>query len=96
LNWIKTAESERLQLKSNIDLFSKLTGLKGDTSIFNFKVGSIGKAKTLAKLLIENGFACKAILSPTVTKGEECLRVCIHAYNTEKELISLSKLLNQS
>jgi 8-amino-7-oxononanoate synthase len=95
LNWIKTAESERLQLKSNIDLFSKLTGLKGDTCIFNFEVGSIGKAKKLAKLVIEKGFACKAILSPTVPKGGECIRICIHSYNTEKQLVSLSETLKQ-
>jgi 8-amino-7-oxononanoate synthase len=96
LQWIKSADAERLQLKSNMDMFSKSTNLPCNSPIFNVTIGSINKAKSLAKLVIENGFACKAILSPTVPKGEECVRICIHSYNTEKQLVSLSETLKQS
>ncbi|PKB42952.1 8-amino-7-oxononanoate synthase [Cellulophaga sp. RHA19] len=44
------------------------------------------KVKSIAKKLEENGFNVKAILSPTVPRGEERLRFCLHAYNTPKEI----------
>ena len=36
----------------------------------------------------------KPILSPTVPKGEERLRICLHSYNTENEIsLFFEKLL---
>lgn len=93
LKWIKSAENERLRLNTNMELFSKLMMLPSHSPIFNLTIGSIEKAKELARSLVENGFACKAILSPTVPKGEECLRICVHSYNIENDIISLAKLL---
>jgi 8-amino-7-oxononanoate synthase len=40
----------------------------------------------LAEQLRANGFAVKAILPPTVSKGNECLRFCIHSFNTVQEI----------
>jgi 8-amino-7-oxononanoate synthase len=48
-----------------------------------------GNAKELAQTLQENGFDVRAILSPTVAKGKERLRICIHSYNTAQELSAL-------
>lgn len=44
------------------------------------------KVKTIAVALREEGFEVKPILSPTVKAGEERLRFCLHAYNTEEEI----------
>lgn len=49
--------------------------------------------KSVSEKLKENGFDVKAILSPTVPEGKERLRICIHSYNTEKEIEKLVKLL---
>ncbi len=55
-------------------------------------LGDNNKAVKLAKHLKQEGFFTKAILSPTVAKGTERLRICLHSYNTEKEI---SKLVNE-
>lgn len=47
------------------------------------------EAKKKAALLIEKGYAVKAILAPTVASGNECLRICIHTHNTPEELKGL-------
>lgn len=39
--------------------------------------------------LAEKGFDVRALMSPTVKRGEECLRICLHAFNTEEELRQL-------
>jgi len=45
----------------------------------------------MERCLIQKGFDVRAILSPTVKEGEERLRICIHSYNTEKEIKELAK-----
>ena len=51
--------------------------------------------KAVALELQENGFNVKAILSPTVPKGQERLRFCLHAYNTPKEIEKVTVLLRK-
>ncbi len=51
------------------------------------------KVKQIAKKLQEHHFNIKPILSPTVTKGEERLRFCLHSYNSEKEIVEVLQLL---
>ncbi len=50
--------------------------------------------KKIAHLLQTKGFDVRPILSPTVPKGKERLRICLHAFNTEKEVKVLSEKVN--
>jgi 8-amino-7-oxononanoate synthase len=52
------------------------------------------KVRNVALQLQENGFDVKAILSPTVPEGQERLRICLHSYNTEKEISEVLRLLS--
>lgn len=47
--------------------------------------------KQTANKIQNNGFGVVPILSPTVPKGQERLRICIHSFNNEQEI---EKLLN--
>lgn len=47
--------------------------------------------KEKAEKFQKNGFGIIPILSPTVEKGKERLRICLHSYNTDEEI---KKLLN--
>lgn len=47
------------------------------------------RVKALAQSLKDRGFDIKAILYPTVPKNSERLRICLHAYNTEEEIMEL-------
>lgn len=52
--------------------------------------------KKLALAVQNKGFDVRPILSPTVAKGKERLRICIHAFNTEAEIKNLCTTINVS
>lgn len=54
------------------------------------------RVKTLAKKIQDSGFDVRPILSPTVPKGSERLRICLHAFNTEKEVVGLLECLKKN
>lgn len=51
------------------------------------------EAKSLAKMLKTEGMDVRPLLSPTVPKGKERLRICLHAFNTHEEVAKLKKIL---
>jgi 8-amino-7-oxononanoate synthase len=51
------------------------------------------KVRAVAASLQANGLDVRAILYPTVPKGSERLRVVLHAFNTEEEVLRLTSLL---
>ncbi|WP_443939369.1 aminotransferase class I/II-fold pyridoxal phosphate-dependent enzyme [Pedobacter sp. MW01-1-1] len=52
-------------------------------------------AKEAASFLQSNNFDVRAILSPTVPIGKERLRMCLHTFNTDEEIISLVDYLKR-
>lgn len=52
--------------------------------------------RRIEQSLLEAGIAAKVIVPPTVAKGEECLRVCIHSFNTKDEIDLLCSVILQS
>lgn len=51
------------------------------------------KVKSISEKLQKKGFEVKAILSPTVKKGRERLRFCLHSYNSNEEIREVLRLL---
>ncbi|MBN8696732.1 MAG: pyridoxal phosphate-dependent aminotransferase family protein [Bacteroidetes bacterium] len=49
--------------------------------------------KRLANTYLSENFDLRPILSPTVPKGKERLRICIHAYNSKEQVEKLIKIL---
>ncbi|MDO5978630.1 aminotransferase class I/II-fold pyridoxal phosphate-dependent enzyme [Flavivirga spongiicola] len=49
--------------------------------------------KLIAQKFQEQGFNIKPILSPTVPKGQERLRFCLHAFNSEEDISKVLKRL---
>jgi 8-amino-7-oxononanoate synthase len=56
-------------------------------------VSSKEKARATAAKLINAGFDVRAIVSPTVRKGQECLRLVLHSFNKTQEIDALENLL---
>ncbi len=91
------------RLQTNIRAFREQLeqrGLKGHFSpasaaIFSFRAGSNDAARHLAAELQEAGYDLKPILSPTVPKGQECLRFCLHSFNSESEIKGVLSILEQ-
>lgn len=63
--------------------------IPSQTAIQSFLISGNTRAKHLAKTLQQEGFGVKAILHPTVPKGKERIRICLHSFNTEEEMTSL-------
>jgi 8-amino-7-oxononanoate synthase len=70
--------------------------IKSNSAIQSILVPGNANAKQLANQLQKNGFDVRAILSPTVAAGMERLRVCLHTYNTEQEIIGLAAAINDN
>lgn len=94
--------SERQQvLKEKIRLFLKtITGLPVNRTPSTSAIQTIifpgnDNVKKAAHLLQQNGFDIRPILSPTVAEGSERLRICLHSFNTDAEITSLSEALKK-
>ncbi|TAH27751.1 MAG: pyridoxal phosphate-dependent aminotransferase family protein [Cytophagales bacterium] len=91
------------QLFANIDFFQKNMTFANSSinqlmQLSNSAIQIIptpgnGKARKIAAQLAEHNFDVKAILSPTVAEGKERLRVCLHSFNTEEEILGFSNIL---
>jgi len=51
--------------------------------------------KNLQKTLSDNKFLTYAVYSPTVRTGTERLRICLHSFNTEKEITELTGIIKE-
>lgn len=90
---------ERLHLHKLVQLFKesklKYTLIKSDTPIQGVIIPGNNEVKKAADILQENNYDVRAILSPTVSKGSERLRIVLHSYNSVIEADHLIRLLNE-
>lgn len=99
IDCVSVATDARKKLNTLIAYFQtvaykhKLPILKSNSPIQAILIEGNRVAKEKAEELNEKGFAVKAILSPTVPKGAERIRICLHSYNTKKEIENLIKAL---
>lgn len=95
LEYFETHHEEKHDLQKNILCFKHETQKKNhlitanNTAIQVIKIPDNQKAKELALQLQKEGFGVKAILHPTVPKGQECIRICLHSFNTKNDIYSL-------
>lgn len=103
-NKLEEADAIIKQLHQNISLFKSLLSnrlkaklIPSSSPIQCILVPNNEAVKNVESKLVEEGFNIKAILHPTVEKGKERMRVCIHSFNTEEEIklcvSSLEKLI---
>jgi len=88
---------ERNHLNSLLRLFKKnplkYSVLNSDTPIQVVIIPGNDEVKKVALFLQENNLDVRAILYPTVPKGQERLRIVFHAFNTTEEVEKLIALL---
>ena len=86
-------EKERLYLQKLITQVQKYHPKASNSPIQSIPIQGNSSVKQASQRLLQQGFDVRALTSPTVQKGHESLRVCLHAFNTEEELTSLCKSL---
>ncbi len=95
------SESEIVHLNSLISYFrakcssQKITCIESNSAIQCIVVSGNSEVKKTASILQASNFDIRPILSPTVAKGKERMRICIHAYNTKLEIDGVIQLLTQ-
>lgn len=78
-------ELKRLELQQSF--------IPSNSAIHCCMLGGNENVKAVAEKLQELGFDVKPILSPTVPKGKERLRFCIHTYNSKAEITAILEQL---
>jgi len=108
---VLTIKSSHQFLLKNIDKIERLIGLISyfKKSIVNNQLSIINsnspiqcivvpgndKVRELALSIQNKGLDVRPILAPTVPKGEERLRICLHSFNTEQQIEKLIKLIGE-
>ena len=82
-------EKERQHLQKLIQIFRQSHSSSSMTHIQSVTIPGNQTVKRTAQALTNLGFDVRALLSPTVKRGQEVLRICLHAFNTESELALL-------
>lgn len=90
------------QLHENINYFKdhlsenvKAQLIQSDSAVQCIVVSGNDKVKNLATLLQQCGYDVRPILSPTVPKGKERLRICIHSFNSNSQIEGLCNSINK-
>lgn len=104
LAYQEMAKGEKMQqLNRNIDYFkaqlskqSQIQFIDSQHPIQCLIIGGNSQTRDFSTLLQQAGFDVRAILSPTVPKGKERLRICLHAFNTIEEITALTTLINKN
>lgn len=83
-------ETERIHLQNLIQLANY-----SHTPIQSISVADNQAAHRLVSALNQEGFDIRALLSPTVQKGKEIIRLTLHAFNSKEELLYLLELVRK-
>ncbi len=79
------SELKRLQIDSKF--------IDSNSAIHCCVISGNNHVKQIAKKIQEHGFDVKPIISPTVPKGYERLRFCLHSYNSSQDITKVLELL---
>ena len=93
--------SELKKLQENILFFKSEVNrldlqqyfIESNSAIHCYIISGNDEVKNIANQIQNNGFNVKPILSPTVSKGAERLRFCLHSFNSKEEIKNLLELL---
>jgi 8-amino-7-oxononanoate synthase len=98
-DYVKSNQHLQVVLQEKINAYNSLAPTPGISKNPFHPIQSViipgnTHAAYAATRLQRAGFDVRAILSPTVPEGTERLRICLHTFNSEKEIAALSAELN--
>jgi 8-amino-7-oxononanoate synthase len=80
---------------NNIAKNKNIQLVENNSPIQSIIVSGNDEVKQLATKIMEAGYDVRAIVSPTVAKGTERIRICIHAFNTKEQIEGLCNSINE-
>lgn len=100
---LSVKDYNKLNISHLIGLFNQsikdVSGVRvigGGSPIFGVVVPGNAAVRTVAEAMQNDGFDVRPIVSPTVPKGTERIRICLHEFNTEEEVKGLIKSLQKA
>ena len=82
-------------LKDNMPPQEQLYSTKNPSGIQCIFLEGNNAVVSMGKILSRRGFDVGAIRSPTVQKGKERIRICVHNHNSDEEILELCEHFNQ-
>lgn len=96
--FLKENENLSIKLQENIKIFRQ-QNLKTPSSekspIQAIVIPDNHQLRALKETLLNEGFLTYAVYSPTIKEGTERLRICLHSFNAEEEIIQLTKIIKE-
>ncbi|MET3535291.1 aminotransferase class I/II-fold pyridoxal phosphate-dependent enzyme [Chryseobacterium limigenitum] len=96
--FLKSNSELSIKLQENIKIFRQQnlkTPSSENSPIQAIVIPDNNRLKILKETLLNEGFSTYAVFSPTVKEGSERLRICLHSFNTEEEIIQLTKITKE-
>lgn len=96
--FLKANSKLSVQLQKNIKIFREqnlVTPSSEKSPIQAIIIPDNHQLKTLQNALSESGLLTYAVFSPTVKEGTERLRICLHSFNTEEEILKLAGIIKE-
>lgn len=87
------ADKIKLFKESTVDISEHF--IPGRSAIQSMIIGGNEQTRMAAANLQSEGFDIRPILSPTVQPGKERLRICLHTYNTDEDILKLAASLKK-
>ena len=81
--------------KQQVTQISDLELINSSSAIQCIIIEGNEKCKEVATRLQNTGLDIRPIVSPTVPKGKERLRICLHEFNTEEEILRIFEVLKK-
>ncbi len=78
-----------------VELFKKHIETSSSSPIQPVLISGNERVKKMSKILLAHGLDVRPILSPTVKAGTERLRICLHTFDEDKDILALAATLNQ-
>lgn len=95
-NFLNRNSELSIKLQENIKIFRKQnlkTFSSENSPIQAVLISDNHQLRALKETLLDKGFLTYAVFSPTVKQGTERLRICLHNFNMEEEIIGLTKII---
>ncbi|MBX3718763.1 MAG: pyridoxal phosphate-dependent aminotransferase family protein [Parachlamydiales bacterium] len=90
----REAHVHQQRLRDLVSYFQKRLGITGTQSpIQPIWINGAEEARSLSEKLKNKGFDARALVSPTVKRGKECLRIVVHSFNQEEEIDRLAEAI---
>ena len=100
---LSVVDYSKLNISNLIRLFNQsmkdvlgVQQIGGESPIFGVVVPGNAAVRAVANAMQNDGFDVRPIVSPTVPKGTERIRICLHEFNTEEEVKGLVESLQKA